>query len=152
MDYNSQKAARHGALTDWLVWPRPHHAPAARTRGSESRANVLPKPAIPCSLARADRLHGGPASVPDAAAGPEVQRPELQLGRSGDAATPRGALPTCRGGEPPASTLSWGGGGLAAAPFAQKHPGPSAVAASRRGVRLCEGLLSAYLGVGRGVE
>lgn len=152
MDYNSQKAARHGALTDWLVWPRPRHAPAGRTRGSESRASVLPKPATQCSLALPDRLHGGPTSVPDAAAGPEVQRPELQLGRSGDAATPRGALPTCRGGEPPASTLSWGGGGLAAALYAQKHPGPSAVAASGRGVCLCEGLLSAYLGVGRGVE
>uniref|UniRef100_A0A8D1F9E0 Radical SAM core domain-containing protein n=1 Tax=Sus scrofa TaxID=9823 RepID=A0A8D1F9E0_PIG len=56
------------------------------------------EPATEWSFPVAHRLHGGTANVPGSAAGPDVQRPELQLWGSGDAAPPGGALPTCPGG------------------------------------------------------
>uniref|UniRef100_A0A8C0TMG4 Radical SAM core domain-containing protein n=1 Tax=Canis lupus familiaris TaxID=9615 RepID=A0A8C0TMG4_CANLF len=92
---------------DWLRGPRPRPAPprpapprpAARTRGGEPRASALPKPGSRLEPGPASRLHGGEAGVPDAAAGAEVQRPEVQLGRSSDAAPPGGALPNCCGGQ-----------------------------------------------------
>uniref|UniRef100_A0A8C0Z5C2 Radical SAM core domain-containing protein n=1 Tax=Canis lupus familiaris TaxID=9615 RepID=A0A8C0Z5C2_CANLF len=92
---------------DWLRGPRPRPAPprpapprpAARTRGGEPRASALPKPGSRLEPGPASRLHGGEAGVPDAAAGAEVQRPEVQLGRSSDAAPPGGALPNCCGAQ-----------------------------------------------------
>lgn len=76
----------------------------------------------PVETRPADRLHGGEASVPDAAAGAEVQRPELQLGGSRDAAPPGGALPNCGGGEPARIHTFPAEGAPASCPLARETP------------------------------
>lgn len=120
----------------------PPPAPAGMTQGGESGARVLPKPATQASLAQAHRFHGGAADVPDAAAGPEVQCPELQLRGSRDAAPTRGALPICGGGEPARRICTLpGAAAWRAAPYA-----PSSTQASLRGTP------RRLLGVGRGVQ
>lgn len=90
-------------------------------------------PEAGCGSARI-RLHGGAATVPDAAAASEVQRPELQLRGSGDTALPRGVRASCLGGEPtpPASTASRGRSGPGTLPFSPSSSRPICLTASGR--------------------
>lgn len=139
MDYNSQKAARHGAHPDWLLGPRPRPAPASRTRGGESRASVLPN-RLPCGI-----LHHRQASM----AAQPVSRVVRRVLRAGVRSCSSGAPVTqpCPGEpvvevSPSASTLFLGEAEVRPL-AAQKHPGPSAAAASESGVRSWEGPPSA---------
>lgn len=141
MDYNSQKAARHSAHVDWLLGPRPLPGPASasRTRGGESRASVLPN-RLPCGI-----LHSRQASM----AAQPVSRVVRRVLRAGVRSCSSGAPVTqpCPGEpvvevSPFASTLFLGEA-VARRLAAQKHPGPSAAAASESGVRSWEGPLSA---------
>jgi hypothetical protein len=94
----------------WLATWAPPSAPPLRN-------DSVPGPGLECSGGPLQAgyflcwLHGGAACVRNSAAAPEVQCSGLQLGGSGDAASPRGALETYQGGEPtqPACTHLPGG-------------------------------------------
>nr|XP_044632561.1 molybdenum cofactor biosynthesis protein 1 isoform X3 [Equus asinus] len=93
VDYSPQKAARRPRRLAAWVPPRPR--PCRGDPGQRVPASAF-QAGYPVESRRAGRLHGGgggAARVPDAAESPEVQCPELQLGGSGDTASPRRALP-----------------------------------------------------------
>lgn len=73
--------------------------PLPRRPGRRVPGLCAPEAGYPVSSPPADTLHGGLAGVPYATAGPEAQRPELQLGGSGGAAPSGGGEPAPGDGE-----------------------------------------------------